>query len=97
MLWITRISQVLLIFVSFVLHVLKKNVETSGECNCKTLGWFHSYGRFYEIAGGYWDENATFLIDLCLMETMVFLSFLAVIRGVTTKQLYPEYDLELSD
>lgn len=35
--------------------------------------------------------------DLCLMKAMLFLYFLAVIRGVTTKQLYPEYDLELSD
>lgn len=37
------------------------------------------------------------LFAVFLMKAMEFLSFLAVIRGVTTKQLYPEYDLELSD
>lgn len=37
------------------------------------------------------------LFALFLMKAMQLLSFLAVIRGVTTKQLYPEYDLELND
>lgn len=42
-------------------------------------------------------EAATMEAKLVLQIPMLFLYFLAVIRGVTTKQLYPEYDLELSD
>lgn len=73
---------------------LKKKCLGKQEGQLQNLGFLGCGMRYGIMRGGKHVSDSS---DLCLMKAMLFLYFLAVIRGVTTKQLYPEYDLELSD